>query len=223
MQPNHIPFLLPLDDVQERAKQIVQQLGGQPTRAPQAQNDDTVIGYKGRFFADDAQPVVKSGKHDGAYLFFRRVIADIWDYPLVQTTMAGSRGVTEVDRLQSRVSKERLDEAAEQLERLQQVLKEMGLIKAVAPLKEGSQVNRITSLRVFGAHLRTEPKGVYNLAIGEMVEYTEDRSFLALYELLGRVLETLRFWGILLEYDFASITSSLDKDKRFVCAPSPTL
>ena len=201
-------------DLRASALYAIRQAGGRPEHC-------TVTTPDVRMLLPNRPAVQFSGRHDAAYLCFRRILSEIWEYPLVdsQIRQPGSypRNIHERDRSHSRLDHAPLEAAELQLDRLGKAMLELDMVKNVPLQKENAWQERDMSTFPVYAHYaraREWTRGSkFVIEQQKNAQYMEDKSLLCLYHTLCNAIEVLRLWGLLLQYDFEAITSAISSNR----------
>ncbi|XP_064486924.1 nuclear pore complex protein Nup155-like [Ornithodoros turicata] len=154
-----------------------------------------------------ATETVFSGRHDGCYLYFSRLVRPLWTLNLV-TNLPNRRNTTQADVLVSGVSAEDLGEYISSLMAFKKFLEE-NLSLLCSPHGDGGMS---TASRNVAQEAQLQEQ-LRKRANAEAVAH-ERTSLLQLQQLVSHTCEVLGLWRVLCDHQFRTVASCLAPDAR---------
>ncbi|GBM21727.1 Nuclear pore complex protein Nup155 [Araneus ventricosus] len=158
--------------------------------------------------------MIYSGKHNGLYLHFSRIVRPVWNLKLVSETSA-KIGESRVTYLTSNISKEDLALILQQLLSLKHFLQKNNqsfLNPAVASLAQNVGMSRLLSQNGYGSPSDTSLN--YQRHTQNDAELQERISLANFQQLVNYTYEMLALWKILCDHQFETLVQFLSQTQQ---------
>ncbi|KAG1694110.1 Nuclear pore complex protein Nup155 [Nymphon striatum] len=151
-----------------------------------------------------------SGRHQGLYLYFSRIVRNFWDQPLVcERSMHLPQGT--VNYITTSISPDELTSYLESLVTLKDFLVKHFRVTSNI---DGSQHFSHHQSRFANTSQQTMLDRTPKMSTGGQVEIEEKKSLLQLQQLIVRMCEVLGLWKIVCDHQIHVLFSSLSKDQQ---------